>query len=1204
MKRLLLILTFLLAISSYAANQPAGLKVTNNGSSYSVEFQLPAYNMTEIGKDGENFVKLSIDGYGITSEAGYPELPQITFNLVVPANATEENITVSTNNISYSNINLSSKVYPFQAPWSKSEPLGKRPFNFNRAYYETEGRLNQPTIKISEPFVIGGVTGVMVTIYPFNYNPARNLLKAISNGSFTINLPQAIQKSTGHSESFDTYLKEIFTSFNPVNSGKGMNYLIITAPEYEATMQQFVNFKASNGYSVAMFTTATTGTTTAAIKSFIQTRYNDPNLKPEYILLVGDVDKIPYWVGTGEGTPSTDLNYGLLAGTDHFADAFVGRFSVTSTTELQNIINKTIYMTNNIGTLPKKNVFMASTDNSSITEGTHNYVINTYFAPNNYDNLKLYTVTYSATTQQVTNAVNDGKQFAIYSGHGGETSWADGPPYSQANVRALTNSIYPFVYSFACVTGSYQIAESFGETWIRIATGASSFYGSSVNSYWDEDDILERNLIKAMFDDDLTKVTPMMDKAKVYLVNHFGSLTATMKRYLEMYNLMGDPSLPTKRQILPDTTPPAPITNLSATGQTSNSITLNWTAPADTTFGGIASYDIRYSTSNIGDDAQFNNATSVIYGGNTDSAGTPKSYTVTGLTANTNYYFAVKARDIWVNTSTMSNVVSKSTFQAPVIAVNPTSLTCSLEPDVTQYDTVTISNINLSNSTLDYTVELKNNTFPTSAKVTATLIPVAKEKTAVLNERQLKEMENIEFGQAVKGNGGPDAFGYKWIDSDAPGGPQYVWNDISTTGTLVNNWTASGSYSATDEGYVGPLNLGFNFKFYGTVSTQIYVHSNGYITVGTQSATTFSNTTIPTSGTPNALIAPLWDDLDGGTSGKVYYKNDGNKFIIQFTNWPHYGSSSPGTYTFQVVLNQSGKIIFYYNNVSGTLNSCTVGIENPDGTIGLQVVKDAVYLKNNHAIQFMAEPDWLFMTTQSSGTLYNGNSANVQLKFQTDGLQNGTYGMEVHIASNDPVNPLIIVPVTMEVGDVVPVELTQFAASLENSYTKLLWSTATETNNQGYEIQRKTSADWENVGFVKGKGTTTEKNSYSFVDDLTNLKADKIYYRLKQIDFDGTAHYSQAVEVSFIPQQFSLDQNYPNPFNPSTTIKFALPKTSNVKLIVFNTLGQVVSELVNEKLDAGYHSFDFNASNLSSGVYYYRLETENFVSVKKMMLIK
>ncbi|HPN39468.1 MAG TPA: C25 family cysteine peptidase, partial [Melioribacteraceae bacterium] len=746
MKRLLLVLTLLLAVSTFASNNPAGVKVTNNGNDYLIEYQLPAYTINEISKDGEKFIKLAIDGYGITSEAGYPELPQISFNLVVPSNVNEENLQVLSSNLNHSNIYLNSKIYPFQAPWSKSEPLSKRPFNYIRSYYETEGRPNQPIIKISEPFNIGGVTGVMVTIYPFNYNPVRNTLKAVTSGNFTIKLPQAIENTTGHSESYNSYLKEIFTAFTPNSSSKGMNYLIITAPDYETKMQQFVTYKSAGGYNVTMFTTATTGTTTSAIKTFIQNRYNDPNLKPEYILLVGDVDKIPYWVGSGEGTPSTDLNYGLLQGTDHYADAFVGRFSVSSTTELQNIIDKTIYMTNNIGSLPKKNVFMASTDNSSITEGTHNYVINTYFAPNNYDNLKLYTVTYNATTQQVTSAINDGKQFAIYSGHGGETSWADGPAFSQANVRALTNTVYPFVYSFACVTGSYQIAESFGETWIRIAKGGASFYGSSVNSYWDEDDILERELIKAMFVDDLTKVTPMMDKAKVYLVNHFGLLDATMKRYLEMYNLMGDPSLPTKRQILPDTDPPAAITDLSTSNETSNSITLNWTAPADTTFGGIMSYDIRYSKSNIGDDAQFNNATSVIYGGNTDSAGTPKSYTVTGLEPNTNYYFAVKARDLWVNYSPMSNVVNKSTLVAPIISVNPTSLNLSLQVNTTQFDTITINNINTANSTLDYTVELKNNTFPTSAKVTATLVPVIKEKTNVFDERRLKESTEIEFG--------------------------------------------------------------------------------------------------------------------------------------------------------------------------------------------------------------------------------------------------------------------------------------------------------------------------------------------------------------------------------------------------------------------------------------------------------------------------
>ena len=236
------------------------------------------------------------------------------------------------------------------------------------------------------------------------------------------------------------------------------------------------------------------------------------------------------------------------------------------------------------------------------------------------------------TTQQVLDAVNAGKQFAIYSGHGAETYWADGPVVNQTQVRSLTNTTsYPFVYSFACVTGSFSTAECFGETWLRTEHGASSYYGSSVNSYWDEDDILERNLIKAMFDDDITKVTPMMDKGKVYLVNHYGSLTATMKRYCEMYNLMGDPSLPTKRQITPDTTPPQAITNLSVDTPTSNSLKLNWTAPYDSTFGGIMSYDIRYSTSTIANDNDFNAATQVIYSGNSDTAGTAKSFIVNKL---------------------------------------------------------------------------------------------------------------------------------------------------------------------------------------------------------------------------------------------------------------------------------------------------------------------------------------------------------------------------------------------------------------------------------------------------------------------------------------------------------------------------------------------------------------------------------------------
>lgn len=115
--------------------------------------------------------------------------------------------------------------------------------------------------------------------------------------------------------------------------------------------------------------------------------------------------------------------------------------------------------------------------------------------------------------------------------------------FAQSQVNSLTNTYFPFVYSFACLTGQYQNAECFGETWIRRAKGGSVFWGSSVNSFWDEDKILERRLFRAMFTDGLEKTGPMFVQAKTYLVLHYGDATTTMRRYLEMYNCLGDPSL-------------------------------------------------------------------------------------------------------------------------------------------------------------------------------------------------------------------------------------------------------------------------------------------------------------------------------------------------------------------------------------------------------------------------------------------------------------------------------------------------------------------------------------------------------------------------------------------------------------------------------------------------------------------------------------
>ncbi len=146
------------------------------------------------------------------------------------------------------------------------------------------------------------------------------------------------------------------------------------------------------------------------------------------------------------------------------------------------------------------------------------------------------------------------------------------------------------------------------------------------------------------------------------------------------------------------------------------------------------------------------------------------------------------------------------------------------------------------------------------------------------------------------------------------------------------------------------------------------------------------------------------------------------------------------------------------------------------------------------------------------------------------------------------------------------------------------------------------------IGFVSGKGTTTEISNYNYVDN--DIESGKYYYRLKQTDFDGSFEYLNVVLVDVgLPKQFVLNQNHPNPFNPSTTIKFQLPVDAKVKIELFNSIGQKVSEILNSDLSGGVHEVNFEGSNLSSGIYYYTMNAigkdgKNFTATKKMILMK
>jgi len=325
-------------------------------------------------------------------------------------------------------------------------------------------------------------------------------------------------------------------------------------------------------------------------------------------------------------------------------------------------------------------------------------------------------------------------------------------------------------------------------------------------------------------------------------------------------------------------------------------------------------------------------------------------------------------------------------------------------------------------------------------------------------------------------------------------------------------------------------------------------------------------------------------------------------------------SAQTGDYFFHLGLANTTSIymgrVFVKNALNGNL---AFGLSKTSITASIQpVYSDSIYNTGTTyllVLKYQFNPDvaddsvYLFINPVISGTepafnLKHGASAN------NDPANIG--GVYIRQGGSTIASNLIIdgIRIGTAWSDVVPVELTSFTAITQNNNVILNWSTASELNNHGFEIQRATQGnEFVTIGFVSGHGTTTETKNYRFVD--ANLSAGNYTYRLKQVDFNGTFSYSDEINVDVTsPVQFELAQNYPNPFNPSTIIKFTIPQSSNVTLKIFNTLGQEVSTLINQNMESGVHTINFDASELNSGVYFYRLDAESYSEVKKMTLIK
>jgi len=304
--------------------------------------------------------------------------------------------------------------------------------------------------------------------------------------------------------------------------------------------------------------------------------------------------------------------------------------------------------------------------------------------------------------------------------------------------------------------------------------------------------------------------------------------------------------------------------------------------------------------------------------------------------------------------------------------------------------------------------------------------------------------------------------------------------------------------------------------------------------------------------------------------------------------------------------NNHGSYVGYFPDFAMQVSPTTASINWNGGETFITVDVPSVKLYSSTAIfsatVLPSPPNGTITFDFPSGNTISSYPGNVQLRITTAGnVTAGNYTVTIQ-GEGPNGTPVHRRDVSLDV--IIPVELTSFTANTNGNNVKLNWTTATEINNQGFEVQRKMqNEEFASVGFVEGYGTTTETQNYSFTDE--NLLPGVHSYRLKQVDFDGTSELSDVVEVEVsTPLYYSLSQNYPNPFNPSTTISYSIPADGYVTLRVYDVLGNEVASLVDEQKQSGIFNIHFNASALSSGVYYYTLKASEFTSTKKLVLMK
>lgn len=1217
-------------------SQPNVQLLSDDDFSSVIKVDISGFQINEFISDGRTYHSISIVADGITTEAGYPEIPNIAKILAIP---NQGNVSVEILETSPVQVFKGINIPPARESWVEGQP--ESPYQENLLAYASEDLYPGSFATIEDPVVFRDFRIARVSIFPIRYSPSRHEIQAISSITIRvkytpgsgINPKTTVPKPIA--PSFAKLYRNFIFNYDKVlqrqygGREEGYDFMLCIMPDdFAASFQTYADWRHKSGtyIHITKFSEiGATGNNPTAVKNHIMDAYNNWDVAPTHVLLIGDAGIAPIKTISYDYTFVYDDYFVELEGNDYFPEMMIGRFTNQGDYRMQVMINKFLgYEKNPYVTDPtwfKKGLVCANSAYVS-QRYTKRFTAEQMLFNGNFTSVDSMYNGYPCpgNVSTIVDMINQGRSFLNYRGEGWSSGWwADCFPFQTSNVSSLNNGQkLTFVTSIGCGVAMFNTSggNCFGEEWLQLGTtteprGACAFVGPTSNTHTTYNNKIDMGIYLGMFANGLDSPGEALLQGKMFMFLVFGN-SYWVEYHFRVYHVLGDPSLHVWKDV-------------------PQAVSVNHPDTAGTGFS-----QIPVSVTYLGSGLPVANAQICISGGevfalgNTDINGTaiinidPSSIGELNITVRGGTVIPYEG-----TLQVIQGIENIALFGNPIISDLDGNLDGLINPN--------------ENGTITFT--LKNYGTQTSVDVSASLTVLD-----TMNYIQVVTTDPVVFGtippdQSVTGS--PFQF---FVNPECPVGftIPFKLTVTSSSSSWVYYWNASvhGCQLIYNDNFIddeGNVLRNYRMDPGETVKVILKIENSGddiapdiqgilrssdqFITI-LDSIGTF-NTLLPDSSSMNdqdyfivkvSENCPTQYDASYSvllsTQNGLYPYSKLSLFTIPVAMPSGFDPTGPDEYGYyayssdDILYEQSPQFDWMEINTIGTLFVRPNGVSNLTQTVSLPF--NFKYYGNNFSQVRISTDGWIAMGSGTQITPINfplpkqDDIRNMLCAFWDDLFS--TYPNETGkiYYYNDVANHKFVVEwdKVRHATDTLSSETFQILL-LDPSYY------STQTGDGEIIFQYKIVE--EPGGCTIGIEDNTETVALQYVfDDIYAITATEVRNDFA-IKFTTDSATIVSVEGEFesvvVPDKYVLEQNYPNPFNPQTSINYSVPEPAYVKLCVYNINGTLVRTLFEGNQSAGKYQTVWDGENgsgvkVGSGVYFYRIQANSFIQTKKMILLK